>query len=135
MTPILKNKSDIVLGYRFENNVEMPSYRKFGNKMLDKFTNMASDMPFRDTQSGFRAYSRKAIEKINFSSNGFGADSEILINASNKQLIISEEKIEKYESKLQEIQNEISQINDDITVLENDEGQVESFRRCGRRQL
>jgi len=93
MAPILKNKSDIVLGYRFENNLEMPSYRKFGNKMLDKFTNMASDMPFRDTQSGFRAYSKKAIEKINFSSNGFGADSEILINASNKQLIISEEKI------------------------------------------
>ena len=91
--PISEKKSDIVIGYRFDDKMEMPLYRKVGNKFLDKITNMASELPFRDTQSGFRAYSKKAIESIHFSSDGFGADSEILIDASKKGLKISEEKV------------------------------------------
>lgn len=90
--PILENKSDVVIGYRFDDTTEMPGYRKFGNKMLDKMTNLASDLPFKDTQSGFRAYSREAIEKIQFKTDGFGADSEILVDAAKKRLKISEEK-------------------------------------------
>ncbi len=91
--PIIANRADIVIGYRFDGTTEMPSYRKFGNKMLDRVTNLASELPFRDTQSGFRAYSKRAIEQIQFSTNGFGVDSEILIDASRKNLRISEEKI------------------------------------------
>ncbi|MHB8545760.1 MAG: glycosyltransferase family 2 protein [Nitrosotalea sp.] len=91
--PITENRADIVIGYRFDETTEMPSYRKFGNKMLDRVTNLASELPFRDTQSGFRAYSKRAIEQIQFSTNGFGVDSEILIDASRKNLRISEEKI------------------------------------------
>lgn len=91
--PIVDDGSDVVIGYRFDSTKDMPSYRKAGNKILDKITNIASDLPFRDTQSGFRAYSKKAIELIKFKNNGFGADSEILINASQKGLKISEEKI------------------------------------------
>jgi glycosyltransferase involved in cell wall biosynthesis len=91
--PIIEKKSDIVIGYRFDDKTEMPSYRRFGNKVLDKMTSMASDLPFRDTQSGFRAYSKKAIDAINFQSSGFAADAEILINVSKKGLKISEEKV------------------------------------------
>ncbi len=91
--PIINEKSDIVIGYRFDDADEMPSYRKIGNKFLDKVTNLASELPFRDTQGGFRAYSKKAINEINFSTSGFGVDAEILINASTKKLKISEEKI------------------------------------------
>ena len=91
--PILEEGSDVVIGYRFSNDVEMPSYRKAGNKILDKITNMASELPFRDTQSGFRAYSKKAIQSINFTTDGFGADSEILVVASQKGLKISEVKV------------------------------------------
>lgn len=91
--PIIEKSADIVIGYRFENDGEMPSYRKFGNKFFDKMTNMASELPFRDTQSGFRAYSKKAIDLISFKSNGFAVDSEILIDASKKDLKITEEKV------------------------------------------
>lgn len=90
---MVENNSDIVIGYRFDSSTEMPHYRKVGNKVLDKMTNLASNLPFRDTQSGFRAYSRKAIESIRFSTDGFGADSEILVDASKKGLKISEEKV------------------------------------------
>ena len=93
MNPILEKQIDIVIGYRFSDSTSMPSYRQFGNKILDKITNLASELPFRDTQSGFRAYSKKALTKIQFSNDNFAADSEILINASNMGLKISEEKI------------------------------------------
>ena len=91
--PILENQSDMVIGYRFDSNSEMPKYRKIGNKVLDKITNFATDLPFRDTQSGFRAYSKSAIKQIEFSTDGFGADSEILVNASEKKLKIIEQKV------------------------------------------
>jgi len=91
--PIIENEVDIVIGYRFDDNEEMPSYRKIGNKMLDKFTNLASELPFRDTQGGFRSYSKNAINSINITTKGFGVDSEILVNASKKGLKIVEIKV------------------------------------------
>lgn len=91
--PIVDENYDIVIGYRFDDLTQMPSYRKVGNKMLDKITNMASDLPFRDTQSGYRAYSKKAINSIQFLTDGFGADSEILVDASKKGLKITEVKV------------------------------------------
>ena len=88
--PIQNNNFDLVIGNRFLDKKEMPSYRKAGNKILDSFTKLAANLPFEDTQSGFRSYSKTAIEKISFSSNGFGVDSEILIDAVNKNLKITE---------------------------------------------
>ena len=90
---IENGKSDIVIGYRFETEKDMPSYRKIGNKVLDELSKTASNLNLRDTQSGFRAYSKKAIEKIDFKNNGFVADSEILIDASTKDLTISEQHV------------------------------------------
>ena len=90
---IKKEKSDIVIGYRFDDATDMPNYRRFGNKMLDKMANMVTEISVRDTQSGYRAYSKNALEKIDFSMKGFGADVEILIEASEKGLRISEEKV------------------------------------------
>ncbi len=89
----INNGCDVVIGSRVDEKSEMPGYRKFGNKVLDKMTSAASELPFKDTQSGFRAYSKKAIEKIKFYSDGFASDSEILVSASEKSLQISEEKI------------------------------------------
>ena len=91
--PIILGMSDIVIGYRFDDDDEMPHYRKIGNKLLDQLSNMSSNLSLRDTQSGFRAYSVNAIKKITFSTDGFGADAEILIDASKKGLRISEEKV------------------------------------------
>lgn len=91
--PIIEGDADMVIGYRFEDSDEMPTYRKVGNKILDKVTSIAADLPFKDTQSGFRSYSKKAIEKINFTSKGFAVDSEILVDAVQHELKISEAKV------------------------------------------
>ncbi len=93
INPIIEKNVDIVLGNRFQTEKEMPSYRKVGNKIFDKITQLASDLPFQDTQSGYRSYSKNAIDKIKFITNGFGVDSEILIDAVQKNLKILEENI------------------------------------------
>jgi glycosyltransferase involved in cell wall biosynthesis len=90
LKPILENSFDVVIGNRYSDDKEMPSYRKIGNQMLDRITKLAADLPFSDTQSGFRSYSKKAIQSIDFSTSGFGVDSEILINAVDKGLKITE---------------------------------------------
>ena len=87
--PIL-NGFDIVIGNRFGKDSKMPNYRMFGNKVLDKITNIAVDLPFEDTQSGFRSYSKKAINSISIQSDGFGSDAEILVNAAQKNLKITD---------------------------------------------
>lgn len=87
--PIISGNSDVVIGYRFDNNDEMPQYRKLGNKFLDQLSNLK----LHDTQSGFRAYSKDAIKKITLSTDGFGADAQILMDAVKKGLRISEEKV------------------------------------------
>jgi len=91
--PIADNRVDIVIGNRFSDMSEMPNYRKFGNKVLDKMTNLASELSIEDSQSGYRAYSKKSIEEIKFDMNGFGSDAEILIDAAKKGFRISEEKV------------------------------------------
>lgn len=93
INPIISKNVDIVNGYRFDNAEQMPKYRKIGNKMLDKVTNLATKLPYNDTQSGFRAYSKKAISCIEFNTNGFGVDSEIMVNAASHDLKIIEEKV------------------------------------------
>jgi glycosyltransferase involved in cell wall biosynthesis len=90
LNPIIKNNVDIVIGNRFKNSKQMPSYRKVGNSFLNKMTSLASDLSIKDTQSGFRAYSKHAISKISFLNNGFVADSEILVSASKNKLVIIE---------------------------------------------
>ena len=85
--------SDVVVGYRFDDRTEMPRYRRLGNRFFDKMTNMAVDVSVRDTQSGFRVYSKRALEQITFKSDGFAADSEIIIDAARRGLSMSEQKI------------------------------------------
>ncbi len=86
--------SDIVIGSRFLNGNSakgnIPAYRKVGMKVLDTATAVGSGVNVSDTQSGFRAYSRNAVRKINLGDTGMGAGSEILMKAAEAKLKISE---------------------------------------------
>jgi glycosyltransferase involved in cell wall biosynthesis len=90
---MLNSGSDIVIGSRFigNNNYQnIPIYRKVGMKILDVSTMATSGLKLSDTQSGFRAYSRKAINSIELENEGMGAGSEILIKAGEKGLKVTE---------------------------------------------
>ncbi|MCX9083524.1 MAG: glycosyltransferase family 2 protein [Candidatus Methanoperedens sp.] len=88
----LNNGADIVIGSRFVNGngKNVPAYRKMGMKVLDKATNIAGGINVTDTQSGFRAYRRKAIENIRIKDNGMSAGSEILMQMKEHDLTFKE---------------------------------------------
>ena len=91
--PVKQGLADIIVGSRFletSTRVEPPRHRKIGIKVLTELTGAASQISISDAQSGFRAYSRNAIEKILPTEQGMGASVEILIKASQCQLGILE---------------------------------------------
>jgi len=92
ITPINNGKSDIVIGSRFldESEKEVPSYRKVGIKVITKITNASIKKQLTDSQSGFRAYSKKVLDELTPSELGMGISTEILIKASSKNFRISE---------------------------------------------
>ena len=89
--PILEMNADIVIGSRFLNkDKNVPKYRKIGIKTITKLTNVALEKKLSDSQSGFRAYNKKAINEINPKDSGMGISTEILIKANSKKLEIVE---------------------------------------------
>ncbi|MBL76760.1 MAG: glycosyl transferase [Chloroflexi bacterium] len=90
--PIQDQKADIVIGSRFlsEDISEVPEYRKFGIKIITKITNASIKENLTDSQSGFRAYSKKVLSDITPIENGMGVSTEILIKASTKDMKIAE---------------------------------------------
>jgi len=91
LKPLLSG-ADVVIGSRFltKTKTQIPSYRKAGMKVLDTATAAAGVKNVTDTQSGFRAYNKKAIDAITINTSGMSAGSEILIQASDANLHISE---------------------------------------------
>ena len=90
--PIENNEADLVIGSRFlqTKSEEMPNYRKMGVKIITKVTNLSIKDKLTDSQSGFRAYSKKAIQEITPTEEGMGVSTEIVIKASNLELRITE---------------------------------------------
>ncbi|CAD6493512.1 MAG: UDP-N-acetylglucosamine--dolichyl-phosphate N-acetylglucosaminyltransferase [Candidatus Argoarchaeum ethanivorans] len=84
-------KADVVIGSRFlEKNETIPKYRIVGMKVLNMFTELVGNMETTDSQSGYRAYSRRAIEGIRIRNPDMGAGSEILTQVKNCNLNVVE---------------------------------------------
>ncbi len=92
INPIINEESDLVIGSRFldESEKEVPKYRKVGINVITKITNATIKKQLTDSQSGFRAYSKKVLNELNPSESGMGISTEILIKASAKNFRISE---------------------------------------------
>ena len=92
INPIINGESDLVIGSRFldESEKDVPQYRKAGINLITKITNATIKKQLTDSQSGFRAYSKKVLNELNPSELGMGISTEILIKASAKNFRISE---------------------------------------------
>lgn len=83
--------ADVVIGSRFlEKNYTMPLYRLVGMKVLDTMTRLTGKLDISDSQSGYRAYGRRAIEAITIADDAMGAGSEILTQLMEHELKIAE---------------------------------------------
>jgi glycosyltransferase involved in cell wall biosynthesis len=87
LAPLESGEADIVIGSRFLKSSEsVPQHRRVVNKLF----NLMTLDGISDTQSGFRAYGRKAIQRILPAEAGMGVDSEILMDAASDGLRIEE---------------------------------------------
>lgn len=91
--PILQDKADVVIGSRFlspEGVPEVPWYRRFGIRLITGLANLSTKLGLTDAQSGFRAYSRRALEVINPTRSDMSASLEILDQVASHGLKIAE---------------------------------------------
>ena len=93
LAPILSGEADVVIGSRFVKGggaESMPAYRALGIKVITAASNLSSDLNIKDTQSGFRAFGPKALERLNFEHDGMESCLEILNACDDLQLQVKE---------------------------------------------
>ena len=82
---------DVVIGSRFlDDSTKASGYRKTGIKIITSASNYGTNFKVSDSQSGFRAYSKNAIDAIHPSEQGMSVSTEILLKISNKGLSVAE---------------------------------------------
>ena len=88
---ILDHHVDVVIGSRaLKDEKDLPGYRKTGIKIITATINSATNLKVTDSQSGFRAYSKAAIDLIHPSESGMSVSTEILLQISNNGLSLAE---------------------------------------------
>lgn len=97
IAPIKLGYFDIMLGSRIRSRREalaggMPAYKYFSNRALTFLENLVLGLNLTEYHTGYRAYSRKVLEKVNFKkfSDDFIFDQEMLIQAHKKGFKIGE---------------------------------------------
>jgi glycosyltransferase involved in cell wall biosynthesis len=81
LTPILKNKTDLVIGSRYLNqkDVEARKLNAFGVKLFNLLIQMFTGVFVTDSQSGYRAMKRDILKKLHLKSGGYEIESEMLV--------------------------------------------------------
>lgn len=100
---VVDGEADMALGTRLEGHIKpgaMPVLHQYiGNPVLTKFLNLFYDAGVTDAHSGFRVFSRDALEQLDLRSYGMEFASEMIMDAATKGLTIKEVPITYHERK------------------------------------
>ena len=91
--PLLHDEADVCLASRLGGTLlpgAMPSMNLFGNRMFTSMYNMLYGQNVSDTQTGFRALTKKAIAHLDLYSDGMGLSTVFLTEAAKRGLRITE---------------------------------------------
>jgi glycosyltransferase involved in cell wall biosynthesis len=81
---------DLVIGSREKEAAKTPWHRRFGQKVLLMSTSLLSVERLSDSESGFRALSRRAISEMELKEKGFAIETEMIASATDKKLNITQ---------------------------------------------
>src|SRR5438876_5759787 len=88
---VLSGQSDVVIGVRWGKTSRMPMYRRVGKRALDYATAAAAKNGLlTDSQSGYRVFSRHAVESLEPTEDGLSIESQLLLEAQERSLRIEE---------------------------------------------
>jgi len=103
LEPLKKGEADLVMGSRFKGRIlpgAMPWLHKYiGNPLLTFVLNLFFKAGVSDAHSGFRAFTKEALEKMDLRCHGMEFASEMVIEAARKGLRIVEVPITYYPRK------------------------------------
>lgn len=85
VAPILAGEADLVLARRRLSR-EMPATMRFGNWGLSQLFALLFGVAFTDTQCGFRAFTAAAYRKLEWASNDYAVETEMLVKAARARL-------------------------------------------------
>lgn len=101
-----EENADIAIGSRLDGEIKpgaMPLLHRYvGNPLLTKFLNVFYSAGVSDAHSGFRIFTRDALEKMELQTTGMEFASEMIMEASSKDLDIVEKPIVYHERKGEE---------------------------------
>ncbi len=99
----LRNGTDLVIGNRFKGNMEKGSmkflHRYIGTPMISYLARKKYKIPVGDFNCGLRGYVTEKIKNLNCEASGMEYATEMLIKASQADLIIGEIPINFYKDK------------------------------------
>jgi len=91
LKPVLDGEADMVVGSRYLGvKCSVPFYRMLGQHIITFFTNLGSSVKITDSQSGYRCFSRKAIEAMSFAERGLSVEAEMQFLANEAGLKVKE---------------------------------------------
>ncbi|MBN2098785.1 MAG: glycosyltransferase family 2 protein [Dehalococcoidia bacterium] len=91
--PVVRGEADLAIGSRFmspDHQRHMPGYRKLGIEIITWLLNVGSDTKVSDSQSGFRAYSRRLVDALPVTQKGMGVSVEVIARARRARFAIRE---------------------------------------------
>lgn len=91
--PLLKDEADVCLASRLGGKLlpgSMPGMNLFGNRMFTSMYNVLYRQNVSDTQTGFRAMKKNAIDCLDLYSDGMGLATVFLTEAAKKGFRITE---------------------------------------------
>lgn len=91
LAPCLQGKADIAVGSRYLSiRNDIPRHQNVRQRMFNALTSVASGVRCSDSQSGFRAFNRRAIASIHFDETAFSVESEQQFEVKRNGLRLAE---------------------------------------------
>lgn len=90
IAPIVEGAADVVVGTRLIKSKGMPWIRRVGNKTMNLCLRLLAGVRTTDSQSGFRAFNRYALERLRLTTSGYEIHTEMLMAARRAELRVAE---------------------------------------------
>lgn len=91
VAPVLRGEADVVIGSRYlAHTCQVPRHRVWGHRFFNWLTQTTSGVRATDSQSGYRAFSPRAVSYADFHSQGFSVEAEMQFIAGQQALRVVE---------------------------------------------
>jgi len=95
MAPVLEGRADVVIGSRFMKKADASDYkfsflRAVGNRMVNAWVSLLCGQSITDVTTGYKAWTRAAMQKIRFQDDGFVYEVEIPVRACVEGLRVAQ---------------------------------------------